>query len=157
MQNLMLFPEPSYWAETFLSTAGTAVPIFLRSWKVWQCAKQWMDSNTSVISSIKWSPKRRVGGWCFSWKLEQLPPCLVTSVPVDSTSDKISNWIFVDDVWTSWKSVAFLVEICWHVLLVSKITAMLIMKAMVMKTAYTIIAHSRVQLFPILCGDSVWG
>ena len=26
----MLFHEPSYWAETFLSTAGTAVPIFLR-------------------------------------------------------------------------------------------------------------------------------
>ena len=31
-----------------------------------QCAKQWLDSNTRVISSIKWSPKRRVGGWPFS-------------------------------------------------------------------------------------------
>ena len=32
MQHLMLFPEPSYWAETFLSTAGTTVPIFLQPW-----------------------------------------------------------------------------------------------------------------------------
>ena len=32
IQHLGLFPEPSYWTETFLSTAGTAVPIFLQPW-----------------------------------------------------------------------------------------------------------------------------
>ena len=26
------FAKPSYWTETFLSTTGTAVPIFLRPW-----------------------------------------------------------------------------------------------------------------------------
>ena len=29
-QHLLLFPKPSYWAQTFLSTTGTAVPIFLQ-------------------------------------------------------------------------------------------------------------------------------
>ena len=29
-QHLLLFLEPSYWNQTFLSTAGTAVPIFLQ-------------------------------------------------------------------------------------------------------------------------------
>ena len=31
-QDLLLCPEPSYWSQTFLSTAGTAVPIFLQPW-----------------------------------------------------------------------------------------------------------------------------
>ena len=60
----------------------------------------------------------------------------------------MSSWMFVEVIWTSWTSVAFLVEICWHMLLVNTITAMLIKKAMVAKAAYTIIAHSRVPLFP---------
>ena len=28
--NLSVCPKPSYWTQTFLSTAGTAVPIFLQ-------------------------------------------------------------------------------------------------------------------------------
>ena len=42
----MFFPEPSYWAETFLSTAGTAVPIFLQPWEIKQ------DSNKIVFPNL---------------------------------------------------------------------------------------------------------
>ena len=36
-QHLLLFPEPSYGTQTFLSTAGTVVPIFLQPWLLATC------------------------------------------------------------------------------------------------------------------------
>ena len=48
--NLSLWPKPSYWAQTFLSTSGTAVPIFLALYFVNACSHLFACTSIAHIS-----------------------------------------------------------------------------------------------------------
>ena len=102
--NMLFFPKPSYWSQTFLSTPGTVVPIFLQPWDLATCMLGGLISNNlgkSPLASNSWVNRKALAWHAFmtepySFIKYQTSPWLKTQVLLPNFSQKtISKFNFM--------------------------------------------------------------